>query len=428
MPLPGPPLGPPLGPPSGPSPPPPLGPPPGFPRMPRQTPYRTPPLMEDIEDVQKYVVGGYHPVAIGDVLGDSDGIKRFRVIHKLGAGGFSTVWWTRSSVDQRYYALKVMCSSASFHDRELEVMSHFPQQREKLPNITSLLDSFEVIGQNGTHLCLVYPLLGPSLKKVWKQLANTTRHRVCKELTSGLAFLHDHEVCHGDLTPSNVLFELQDVQNWTETEISQMFGEPKTAELRLHDGSYSTHSPIEVVQAIEFTVNETMLGPVRIIDFGQSFNSDNPPTGLGIPLPYFPPEVCFGYPPSKMSDVWSLACIIFEVQTWRLLAPMMFKSFKLLLGTLRFTLGTFPEAWRDRYSDKYASDILNGKGAPKIWFDEEVPLEWPIVSLIHERASHLSPDKREQLLHLIRAMLVYEPWQRLTARGVLEHVWMRETI
>lgn len=230
-----------------------------------------------------------------------------------------------------------------------------------------------------------------------------------------------------DLTPSNVLFELRDVQSWTETEINQTFGAPKTAELRLHDGSFSSHSPREVVQALNFAVDETMLGPVHIIDFGQSFDPDNPLAGLGIPLPYFAPEVCFGYPPSKMSDEWSLACIIFEIQTWRLLAPMMFESFELLLGTLRFTLGTFPEAWRNRYSDEYASDILNGQGAPKIWFDEEVPLEWPITSLVHEKASHLSPHKRDQLLRLLQAMLAYEPSQRLTAREVLDHLLMCDT-
>lgn len=56
--------------------------------------------MTDVEDIQKYRRGGFHPVNIGDWL--SDGEQRFKVLYKLGSGGFSTVWWTRSSVDQRY--------------------------------------------------------------------------------------------------------------------------------------------------------------------------------------------------------------------------------------------------------------------------------------------------------------------------------------
>lgn len=41
-----------------------------------------------------------------------------------------------------------------------------------------------------------------------------------------------------------------------------------------------------------------------------------------------------------MSDMWTVACLIFEVQTWRFLVPMMFENFEILIGTLRSTLGT----------------------------------------------------------------------------------------
>jgi hypothetical protein len=41
----------------------------------------------DTEDVERYQRGGFHPVHLGDVYDE-----RYRVVHKLGAGGFSTVW------------------------------------------------------------------------------------------------------------------------------------------------------------------------------------------------------------------------------------------------------------------------------------------------------------------------------------------------
>ena len=130
----------------------------GFPATPYRTPY---PIEEDrIEDTQKYVVGGYHPVNIGDWLGSGD--KRYQVIHKLGSGGFATVWWAQSSVDQRHYALKVMCANA-VDDRELETMRQLWSCGAKHPNISVLLDSFHIDGPNGKHMCLVFPLLGPSL-------------------------------------------------------------------------------------------------------------------------------------------------------------------------------------------------------------------------------------------------------------------------
>jgi hypothetical protein len=39
------------------------------------------------EPTKEYVQGGYHPVKIGDSF-----IGKYKVVHKLGWGYFSTVW------------------------------------------------------------------------------------------------------------------------------------------------------------------------------------------------------------------------------------------------------------------------------------------------------------------------------------------------
>jgi hypothetical protein len=46
--------------------------------------------LQGIENVNAYVPGGFHPIIIGDVLGNG----RYKILHKLGSGGFSTVWLT----------------------------------------------------------------------------------------------------------------------------------------------------------------------------------------------------------------------------------------------------------------------------------------------------------------------------------------------
>lgn len=46
------------------------------------------------ENALKYKLGGYHPVALGDVFKD----RRYRIFHKLGFGGLSTVWLARDSL------------------------------------------------------------------------------------------------------------------------------------------------------------------------------------------------------------------------------------------------------------------------------------------------------------------------------------------
>ena len=49
----------------------------------------------DAEPLHRYQTGGYHPIHLGDILKDG----RYRIMHKLGWGGYSTVWAAR---DQRF--------------------------------------------------------------------------------------------------------------------------------------------------------------------------------------------------------------------------------------------------------------------------------------------------------------------------------------
>lgn len=52
----------------------------------------------DAEPLHRYAKGGYHPVTLGGFLADG----RYKILHKLGWGGYSTVWAAR---DERSYKL-----------------------------------------------------------------------------------------------------------------------------------------------------------------------------------------------------------------------------------------------------------------------------------------------------------------------------------
>jgi serine/threonine-protein kinase SRPK3 len=52
----------------------------------------------DAEPLHRYRQGGYHPLTLGECLKAG----RYKVLHKLGWGGYSTVWAAR---DQRLYKL-----------------------------------------------------------------------------------------------------------------------------------------------------------------------------------------------------------------------------------------------------------------------------------------------------------------------------------
>ncbi|KAK1770146.1 hypothetical protein QBC33DRAFT_313064 [Phialemonium atrogriseum] len=61
------------------------------------------------EDLEKYCKGGCCPIDIGDEIADG----RFKIVHKLGFGGFSTVWLARDRTKERYVAFKVIVADHS---------------------------------------------------------------------------------------------------------------------------------------------------------------------------------------------------------------------------------------------------------------------------------------------------------------------------
>lgn len=60
------------------------------------------------EDLEWYEPGGFHPVHLRDVYD-----LRYSIVHKLGFGGFSTVWLAHDSVEDEWVALKILASETS---------------------------------------------------------------------------------------------------------------------------------------------------------------------------------------------------------------------------------------------------------------------------------------------------------------------------
>jgi hypothetical protein len=67
------------------------------------------PESDDVEKVELYCPGGYHPVSLGDTLKG----PQYEIIHKLGYGGFATVWLARDNKEERYVAIKIVRADAS---------------------------------------------------------------------------------------------------------------------------------------------------------------------------------------------------------------------------------------------------------------------------------------------------------------------------
>ncbi|KAJ8127683.1 hypothetical protein O1611_g5953 [Lasiodiplodia mahajangana] len=384
--------------------------------------YRWPEELDDIEDVERYRPGGFHPIQISDVLGG-----KYRVLHKLGCGGFSTVWLARDSTDQRLYAVKALAADAP--ENELDIIRYLRNTVGAHRNVLSLHDYFTIQGPNGSHSCLVLPLLGPSIKQVrLSKVTMDVKRQAATQIVAGLAHLHRGGVCHSDLTHANVLFELRDVDRWSDSEVYQHFRAPNNAELLCLDGSLPPPSaPRHIVEAINFRDidPELLSGNICIVDFGLSFLTECPPPGIpGTPLSFLAPELCFGAPRSPTNDVWALGCLMFELCTNRVLFPLVFDRLDLLVGTIVDTLGRLPPHWEGCFVNQ--TDRAIKPGRKDFWYDSSFKPNRPLEHQIGKECPQLPEHQKQLLLQLLAGSLSLDPAQRLRATEMVSHPWFSQ--
>lgn len=156
----------------------------------------------DAEDLELYRLGSFHPVHLGDLLCD----KRLRIVHKLGCGGFSTVWLARDEIKETWVSLKIAVAEAS---TMIESKSHLSLNAalgcSSRADFVVQHEIFVMDGPNDRHICLVLPVLGPSAS----QLSDGFTSRLCLsvsrqagyEATKALADLHAQGVCHEGRDP-----------------------------------------------------------------------------------------------------------------------------------------------------------------------------------------------------------------------------------
>ncbi|XP_061178750.1 SRSF protein kinase 3-like isoform X3 [Saccostrea echinata] len=164
---------------------------------------------EDPEDYQK---GGYHPVKIGDLFNN-----KYHVIRKLGWGHFSTVWLCWDMIAKRFVALKVVKSAQHYTETALDEIKLLKCVRDSDENdpfrerTVQLLDDFKISGVNGTHVCMVFEVLGHNLLKLiirsnYQGIPIQNVKHIIKQVLQALEYLHDKcKIIHTDIKPENVL-------------------------------------------------------------------------------------------------------------------------------------------------------------------------------------------------------------------------------
>lgn len=155
--------------------------------------------VEEVEKLEKYQASGYHPILIGDVLH-----SRYRVVHKLGYGTYSTTWLCRDSQSNKYVAVKV--GTAESNTREVDILDYLshssPLGHPSRAMIPSVQDRFVLQGPNGTHpcyatalaMCSISAAKDGSYKRIFQ--ASTARSLVM-QLVLAVEYIHANGIVHG---------------------------------------------------------------------------------------------------------------------------------------------------------------------------------------------------------------------------------------
>lgn len=167
--------------------------------IPGKSQYR---IIEGVEDIGRYHSGGYHPLQIGDKLDDG----RYRLVDKLGYGGYSTIWLARDLRRARYVALKVTTADTSSCAHEASLIHSLANSPRRTGRdiVPPLLDEFWASGPNGRHKCIVtcpaqMSLFDAREASTFGLFRPKVAQSIIAQLIRGVAFLHAEHIVHGGM-------------------------------------------------------------------------------------------------------------------------------------------------------------------------------------------------------------------------------------
>ncbi|KAK3334069.1 kinase-like domain-containing protein [Cercophora scortea] len=407
-----------------------------------------------LENVHDYEPGGHHPLHLGDVLNG-----RYKVLHKLGNGGYANIWLCRDVQREvaHYFAVKILMADASIDDcHELRVYRLLRlglARCDAAEHLCLPIGRFDIQGPNGQHFALVFPVLGPRVSMLPRILnledSARTLRSVCFQVTKTIATLHSYGTCHGDLRPANILVQVRGLTGLLEEEIERALGVPETVNITRVSGkgSWPSTAPHYLVKPIEWgSVNTRDTGinfltdRVCLVDFGESFDVRDVPEDLGVPEEYRAPEYILDKRVGAETDIWALGCTLFEIRTGKRLFDLVDDDPDDHLERMVDILGKFPEPWwsktwearrryfreeRDRDRRLSYQPIRNNMAATAKSSPRSIE-EALLTASGYEQESigtAVSPAEARTFGDLLRRIFKYAPEQRVAAEDLLDHGW-----
>ena len=184
----------------------------------------------------------------------------------------------------------------------------------------------------------------------------------------------------------------ENVAKWLDQELYFNFGQPKTEDIITSDYSPpGPHTPSQLIAPINnahFTNSAFLQENIVLIDFGQSFPFHSPPTDYepATAPEYMSLEAHFKGRIGPPADVWSLACMIFQICAGFPLFESYLGGMQSVLKEIVVTLRKMPDLWWGVFKNHHL--WFDKKGNPKVpGSAEKTSIKQELASISSQGAS-----------------------------------------
>ncbi|KAF5970196.1 hypothetical protein FBULB1_9823 [Fusarium bulbicola] len=379
-------------------------------------------LYHNVEYIDRYCPGGYHPIEVNDKLN-----QRYHIVDKLGQGGYSTIWLARDQELNKYVAIKVGTSDQVSKESDILLkLAENPTGEFSGNLITPVLDQFTLDGPNGTHSCIVTAPARCSVAEAIK----TSRYisfqpEVARALSAQLimatAYVHRTGFVHGDIHLGNALLQLpgSELDHLSIQKVYEKYYKPDPYPVTRTDGQPVT-SP---------SVPKNVYTPNWLADFGTAFNPSQETRLMSYThLQSRPPEAKFDpkKPLTFSSDIWSLGLMVWEVMgDGPFMSGFLFNWDEVITDQVD-ALGPLPQEWWEKWEAKLDGFEEDGqpKGQREFWsLERRFQIHFPDPRM-EEGTEQMDNDESHAFLDMIKGMLRFRPEERMTTDQVLRSEWM----
>ena len=326
---------------------------------------------EDTDDEEKlHRPGGYCNPKENEIF-----FNKYKILDKLGRGHFSTVWRVEEMQKKKNYAMKIQKSAKSYRESAMEEIQfhHYlsNKKHDGMKYINLMLYNNAYKGPFGKHICMVFELFDSDLSSYARTfpgdiLGKDLTSLIAYQILHGLEAIHAFGVIHSDLKLENIVVKKKD-----------------TIQVQIADFGTAC-----------------VLGD-RSMDYLQTSH-------------YRSPDIILQYKNwGTPIDIWSAACIFFELLTGEYLFDG--ENEEDLIVAMIEVLGRPRSSFVGECKNRRRFFTKDGKLVPNLASLNPLPLN----RVLSEEHSYSRYDS-EAICKLLLPMLEFCPMKRATATELLK--------